>query len=100
MKILWSPRAKKDLSNIADFIAHDKKRAALKWLQSIKKKVSRLQKFPYSGPVVPEIKRSEIREIIFGNYRIIYKVDATVSILTVFNGAKLLTNELIPGTHD
>ncbi len=92
MKIIWSPKAKKDLINIADFIARDKQSAALKWLQLVKSKVSRLSKFPRSGRMVPEIKRQDIREMIIGNYRVIYKVGTTISILTVFHGAKQLTN--------
>lgn len=88
MKIIWSPRAKKDLCKIIDYIAKDKKMAALKWARNIQKKVLRLQQFPYSGVIVPELDRPEIREVIVGSYRVIYKVSGTISILTVFHGAK------------
>ena len=87
MKITWSPKAFKDLLHITEIIALDKKKAALKWAESVRKKVTRLKKFPRSGRVVPELKREEIREIIIGNYRVIYKLGKEVAILTVFHGA-------------
>ncbi|MCC5668610.1 type II toxin-antitoxin system RelE/ParE family toxin [Nostoc sp. CHAB 5784] len=44
-----------------------------------------------SGRVVPEIAQEDIREIIFGNYRIVYLVsDDQVNILTVFHSSRQL----------
>lgn len=45
---------------------------------------------PKSCRVVPELNRSDIREIIFGNYRVIYKVTDDIHILTVRHGRQLL----------
>lgn len=44
----------------------------------------------YSGKKVPEINRKEIRELIEGSYRIIYKVidQNRVDILTVHHSAR------------
>lgn len=54
--------------------------------------VDRLEMFPLSGRVVPEINKQEIREVIFGNYRIVYRLrEDEVEILTVHHGAQLLT---------
>lgn len=88
MKIVWSPRAVQDLNRIVDFIAQDKIHAALHWVQDVYKKVSRLQRFPKSGRIVPETNRPNLREILKGSYRIIYKIGPEISILTVFHGAK------------
>lgn len=42
------------------------------------------------GRVVPKITQNEIREIIKGNYRIIYRLkDNTIEILTIHHSAKL-----------
>ena len=87
MKVIWSPRAFEDLLRITEIIALDKKKVAFQWAESVRKKVLRLKKFPKSGRIVPELKREGIREIIIGNYRVIYKVDKEVAILTVFHGA-------------
>ena len=88
MKLVWSPRAVNDLGRIADLIALDKRESALRWAQNVERKVLRLKRFPESGRIVPELGRPEIREVVVGSYRIIYKRDKQISILTVFHGAR------------
>lgn len=88
MNIIWTPQAKKDLVRIVDIIAADKRRVALKWALSIDKKVSRLRRFPKSGRIVPEVGREDIREIIVGAYRVIYKIGRSIGILSIFHGSK------------
>lgn len=52
--------------------------------------VSRLEHYPLSGRVVPEVGDQGLREIIHGNYRIIYRLNPdAVEIATVFHGARL-----------
>jgi plasmid stabilization system protein ParE len=51
--------------------------------------VERLQDHPRSGRVVPELGDESIRELVHGNYRIVYRLeDAVVEIATVFHGAR------------
>jgi toxin ParE1/3/4 len=88
MKIVWAPQASRSLLRIAEHIANDKPNAALQWAKEVNRKVSRLGAFPLSGRIVPELGRQDIREIIAGKYRIIYKIDAKISIVSVFYGAK------------
>lgn len=53
----------------------------------------RLEAFPYSGRLVPEIARPNLRELLVGNYRIVYRVDGDdVSILGVRHGSRRLTD--------
>ena len=53
--------------------------------------VQRLADFPNSGKIVSELNKPDIREILFGNYRIIYRVkNDLIEILTVYHGARLL----------
>ena len=43
------------------------------------------------GRTVPEINRKEIREIIFGNYRIIYRIEEmNIAILTIRHTKQIL----------
>ncbi|MGE3491979.1 MAG: type II toxin-antitoxin system RelE/ParE family toxin [Vicinamibacterales bacterium] len=50
--------------------------------------VERLQQFPDSGRVVPERRSPELREVISGNFRMVYRRRATtVEIATVFRGS-------------
>lgn len=91
MKLIWSPLAIERAMEIAQYIAQDNPAAAQKWVQSIFLKAERLPSSPESGRVVPEVNRKEIRELIHGNYRIIYRITPdTISILTVRHGRKML----------
>ncbi|MGE0129924.1 MAG: type II toxin-antitoxin system RelE/ParE family toxin [Blastocatellales bacterium] len=84
MKITWSPLALERAGEIVDFIARENVEAARLIAIELFGAVERLEKFPESGRIVPEVNRHNIREIIHGKYRIIYRVDAKqVAILTV-----------------
>jgi addiction module RelE/StbE family toxin len=91
MKIVWSPLAIDRATEIADYIAQDKPSSAEKWIDTIFLKVDRLKASPEIGRIVPEINNSQFREIIFGNYRIIYRIEKNrISILTIRHGKQVL----------
>jgi toxin ParE1/3/4 len=91
MKISWSPLALPRVQEIADFIALDSKRAALKWVDTIFGKVEMLESEPHIGRKVPELNQPDIRELIFGNYRIIYRVlKNQIAIITVRHFKQIL----------
>ncbi|MEM9217440.1 MAG: type II toxin-antitoxin system RelE/ParE family toxin [Cyanobacteria bacterium P01_F01_bin.150] len=90
-QVRWSKQALEDLAAIGEFIARDSSSMAQSFVDRIFAAVERLEAFPNSGRVVPELKQNSIREIIFSSYRIVYSVDVdVVNILTVFHAAKLL----------
>ena len=94
MKIRWSPLAVDRVSEIADYIAQDDPLAADKWVRSIFDRVKQVKDFSKSGRYVPEINRKDIRELVCGNYRIIYRIDKKVaSILTVRHFKQILPVE-------
>ena len=74
LNIIWSPLAVDQVRDIASYIALDKPSVAVQWAEKIFNSVERLAEFPDSGRIVPEINRNEIREIVQGNYRVIYKI--------------------------
>lgn len=91
MKIIWSRVAIERIEEIADFIAEENPSASQKWKALIYQKVQRLRKFPKSGRKVPEANRDEIREVLYKNYRIVYRIERKlISILTVRHGKELL----------
>ncbi len=90
MKVIWSPLALEKVGDIADYIALDKESAAKKWINDIFDKAENIGDFPEIGRLVPELNNPNYREIIFGNYRIIYTVKTEVKILTVRNCRQLL----------
>jgi toxin ParE1/3/4 len=84
MKIIWSSRALQRASEHAAYISQDSPLEAEKWLIKLFKEVKRLETFPESARMVPELNDSTIREIIFKNFRIIYEIkEEHLNILTV-----------------
>ena len=77
---------------IAAYIAIDSLNEAEKWGDRIYHAVERLAEFPESGRQIPELSSlKNYRELIFGNYRIIYRINTdTVFILTVRNYKQIL----------
>ncbi len=91
MRIVWSPLVIDRASEIANYIARDKPSAAMKWIDSIFSKVEHLKTSPEIGRIVPEINNGQFREILYGNYRIIYRIEKKqISILTVRHGKQIL----------
>lgn len=50
---------------------------------------------PLLGREVPELLGSNYREVVFGNYRIIYKIGNEIQILTLRNSRQLLSADNI-----
>jgi addiction module RelE/StbE family toxin len=91
VKVLWSPLAVERVTEIAQYIARDNPAAAEVWVNTIFSKVGDLKAFPESGRLVPETNNRNIRELIYGNYRIIYRIEKKrISILTVRHGKQML----------
>ncbi len=93
MKIVWTELAVEKLEEFADYIALDKPMAALNWAELIQSSANKLKKFPQLGRQVPEINRADIRELIEGNYRIIYRLEENlITILTIRHTRQLLNS--------
>ncbi len=90
-RINWTSQALNDLQAIGDFISRDAPTFAQVFTDKVFDSVERLENFPRSGRIVPEINQQNIREIIVGSYRIVYLLTGDeVSILTVFHASRLL----------
>jgi toxin ParE1/3/4 len=90
-EVIWAKLAYKDLDSIYEFIAKDSEIYAKRFVERLILSVSDLDKFPDSGRIVPEFNDKTIREIIVGNYRIVYKVKKDIiSIARVHHAAQLL----------
>ena len=91
MKIIWSPLAVDRASEIASYIARDKPSAADKWINTVFSKVEQLESSPEIGRIVPELNNTQFREILYGNYRINYRLgENQISILTIRHGKQIL----------
>ena len=75
MKIIWSPTAVERISEISEYIAQDNPSAAKKWIDTVFLKVEQITPSHEIGRIVPEIGSRHFREILYGNYRIMYRVE-------------------------
>ena len=90
-ELIWSPQALADVEEIRAYIALDSRSYADLTAQRIMAAVERLKAFPDSGRMVPERQSPEVREVIAGRFRIVYRRQAhVVEIVTVFRGSREL----------
>jgi len=75
-KIVWTKLALEDIIDIENYIAKHSKLYAQLTIENFFKRVKMLINFPEAGRIVPEINKTKIRELIEGNYRIVYTTKA------------------------
>ncbi|WP_269539732.1 type II toxin-antitoxin system RelE/ParE family toxin [Cerasicoccus fimbriatus] len=73
-KVIVAPSARQDLSLIIEYIAQRDPAAAERIGLSIISTIKRIGEFPRIGRIVPEFGWDTIREIVFKNYRLIYRI--------------------------
>jgi toxin ParE1/3/4 len=95
VKVVWTQRALYDLEDIGDYISKDSYKYAKLTLEKLVETASIIEINPLVGRFVPESNDKTIREIIKGNYRIIYQIrnETSVFILTVFHSSRLLSKK-------
>ncbi|MBI5696091.1 MAG: type II toxin-antitoxin system RelE/ParE family toxin [Nitrospirae bacterium] len=92
-KIIWSPRAASNLEEITSHIAKDSDYYAVLFAKKIIALIEAIPQFPKAGRVVPEYKDENIREKIYENYRIVYRLKGnTIEIGAILHGSKQLGN--------
>jgi plasmid stabilization system protein ParE len=96
MKLVWSLLSLERVQEISDYIAADSMSAAGNWVDAVFEKVEILKSNPEVGRILPELGKDAVRELIFGNYRIIYTfTKKQISILTVRHFKQILPTEEI-----
>jgi toxin ParE1/3/4 len=89
-RVIWAPQAIEDVEAIRAYVARDSPHFAGLVVELIVAAVARLETHPLSGRVVPEVGDESLREVIQGNYRIVYRLrHDVVELVTVFHGARL-----------
>jgi addiction module RelE/StbE family toxin len=95
--IRWTDQAVEDLRRVREYIERDSPRYGRLVAERLYEATQRLEMFPRSGRVVPEFNLDHIREIIAGEYRIVYRVEAdAVTLLTVFRSTRVFPVEIGP----
>jgi toxin ParE1/3/4 len=91
MNVYWADTAINNLSNIHAFLSQTSPPYAQRIIDRITRRSQQIATFPNSGRIVPEFESDQIREIIEGNYRIIYILQSDqIEILAVLHGARSL----------
>ncbi|MBK5273777.1 MAG: type II toxin-antitoxin system RelE/ParE family toxin [Desulfuromonadales bacterium] len=97
-KIVWTEKASDHLQAIHVYIAHDSPVYAARLVRALVKSTAKIESMPLCGRIVPEFNDSNLREVIFQNYRIVYSVaysQKTLPILAVIHGARDFTQAFL-----
>jgi len=97
VKVLWTEQAFARLAEIESYIAADDPAVARRFAARLIGRASRLARTPHMGRLVPELPGSKLRELIEGNYRIVYRIRGkTIQVLTVFEGHRRFPADDVP----
>jgi len=89
MRVEWTEPTLEDMAAIRDYIAEDSMENAYRFIERLFDAAEQLSDFPERGRHVPETKRDDVRELLFRDYRIIYRIKTKqVDILTVLHGSR------------
>ncbi len=97
VEVKVTEKALSDIVAIGEYISRDSLKFAKLTIQKIFEAIKYLEKFPEMGRVVPEINSRSVREIIIGNYRIIYwQINKKrVDVISIHNSSRILTKSYI-----
>ena len=94
--IIWTEPALQDLTDIAEYIALDKLNAAKRLVQKVFSSVERLEQFPESGRMPPELNKSRYLEVVVNPCRIFYRIEKDkIFIIYVMRSERRLRNYLL-----
>ena len=92
-QIIWSNPAIEDLHQLREFYSQFSEGYTDRLIDKLIARVDILIKFPQSGRMAPQFKYGLTRELVSGNYSIIYRIQdaGTVTISRIQNNSKPLT---------
>ena len=89
MKVHWTNTAQGHLDAIYAYIAQDSPAYAKRLVDRLTRRSQQIIDFPMSGRRVPEYEMDQIREIIEGQYRIIYYITPDqIDVLAVIHASQ------------
>ena len=92
-EIRWSPRAADNFEAICGYIANYSERYAVLFAKQVTALIRGIPAFPQSGRVVPEYCDPNLREKIYENYRLVYRIKKDrIEIAAICHGSRPLEN--------
>lgn len=90
-RIVWTMRAADEYGAAIEYVAQDAPIAAKRLAQRIMQRIRSLRRFPDSGGFLPEDDSHTYRQLIEGNYRIIYRRQKDAAIVaSIYHAARRL----------
>jgi toxin ParE1/3/4 len=74
VKVFWTDAALGQLESIRDYFARTSPEYAQKLVERLVNRSEKVADFPRSGRMAPEYEIDEVRQVIEGQYRIIYLI--------------------------
>jgi plasmid stabilization system protein ParE len=74
-EVIWTEPALQELDALAEYIALDNPAAARQLVSTVFEKTKRLEDFPQSGRIPPELPNSVYRELVAPPCRLFYRED-------------------------
>ena len=98
-RIVWTMKAAEEFAAAVRYVEADAPVAARRLAQRIMQRIRSLRRFPNLGGFIPEDESHRYRQLIEGNYRIIYRHhEGDVVIASIYHGARLLNPEDLGST--
>lgn len=88
-EVEWTAAAWRDLEDTAEHIAKDSRHYAATLVREMRDAARSLSRFAERGRMVPELHDPDIRELLVGNFRLIYQLkQERTFILALVHGAR------------
>jgi plasmid stabilization system protein ParE len=87
--VYWTETALGHLRGIHEYIAQHSPLYAQRVVDRLTRRSVQIGTFPNAGRMVPELQRADVREVLEGPYRVIYRLAPDrIDVVAVFHGAR------------
>lgn len=94
MEVIFTDQFLDRVEECTDYIALDHVPTAINWAHGVFEQCQKLIRQPGSSRIVPEFSRPEIREVIHGNYRLVYELKTNqIDMLTIWHTRQILPDD-------
>jgi len=101
VKVQWAPRVTEHVDEAMAYMGRVGADIAQAWLVRLFERVAALEQFPDAGRRVPELDRDDLREIIVGPYRVVYRRRPDiVEVVGVHHHARDFLRAIVQGLAD
>ena len=97
-QVIWSPKAIRQIQEIAEYIEKDSLLYGSRVIQKITATVGRLKIFPEMGAVASEFRKQGVRELLVFQYRIFYRINEStqnIHVLAIVHGRRQIDGSFI-----